>query len=80
MNNKIALDWRLRGQRYRLEGVTCQHCGVVHFPPRAICPKCRQPMNGTAEEMGLQETESGAEPKPAPFIHCEKPELALAEA
>ena len=28
-------------QRYRLEAGKCQKCGLVHFPPRRICPKCK---------------------------------------
>ncbi|MCK5572796.1 MAG: Zn-ribbon domain-containing OB-fold protein [Bacteroidetes bacterium] len=28
-------------QRYRLEAGKCSACGVVSFPPRAICPGCR---------------------------------------
>lgn len=80
MNNKIALDWRLRGQRYRLEGVACQHCDAVHFPPRAICSECGQPMNGTAEKMGLNETKADVPPPATPFVNEKKRELALAEA
>ena len=43
MSAKIALDWRLKGERYRLEGEECPHCGVKIFPPRDICPECKQP-------------------------------------
>lgn len=43
MTNKIAIDWRLKGQRYRLEGEECPHCGAKIFPPRDICPECKQP-------------------------------------
>ncbi len=43
MEVKVAHDWRLRGQRYRLEGEVCDHCGVKIFPPRDICPECHQP-------------------------------------
>ncbi len=43
MSEKIALDWRLKGQRYRLEGEECPHCGFHIFPPRDICPACHQP-------------------------------------
>jgi len=38
----IAHDWRLKGQRYRLEGQRCPHCGYKSFPPRAICPECKR--------------------------------------
>jgi hypothetical protein len=38
----IAQNWRLKGQRYRLMGVKCESCGNVMFPPREICPQCRE--------------------------------------
>ncbi|MFP4394060.1 MAG: Zn-ribbon domain-containing OB-fold protein [Anaerolineales bacterium] len=43
MGVKVAHNWRLRGQRYRLEGEVCDHCDAVIFPPRDICPECHQP-------------------------------------
>ncbi len=43
MEPRVAHDWRLRGQRYRLEGEVCEHCGAKIFPPRDICPHCHQP-------------------------------------
>jgi uncharacterized OB-fold protein len=43
METKVAHDWRLRGQRYRLEGEVCPHCQAKIFPPRDICPACGQP-------------------------------------
>lgn len=39
----VVNDWRLRGQRYRLEGERCDHCGETIFPPRDICPECHKP-------------------------------------
>jgi len=43
MGSKVANDWRVKGQRYRLEGEVCEHCGAVIFPPRDVCPACNQP-------------------------------------
>lgn len=43
MEAKVAHDWRLRGQRYRLEGEICHHCKAKIFPPRDICPSCGKP-------------------------------------
>lgn len=43
IETKVAHDWRLRGQRYRLEGEVCDHCAAVIFPPRDICPECSKP-------------------------------------
>lgn len=36
---EIARHWRLRSQRYRLEGEMCAN-GHPVFPPRDICPAC----------------------------------------
>ena len=33
--------WREIPQRYRLEAGKCKKCGYVAFPPRLVCPKCR---------------------------------------
>jgi uncharacterized OB-fold protein len=33
--------WREIPQRYRLEAKKCKNCGYVSFPPRLICPKCK---------------------------------------
>lgn len=38
----IAQNWRLKGQRYGLKGIRCEICQSVHFPPRAVCPVCRE--------------------------------------
>ncbi len=37
----IPRYWRLRNQRYRLEGSKCSDCGQLYFPPRDICPHCK---------------------------------------
>jgi len=37
----IPRYWRLRNQRYRLEGRQCLDCQNITFPPRIICPKCK---------------------------------------
>ncbi len=37
----IPRYWRLRNQRYRLEGRVCNQCGTYSFPPRRVCKKCR---------------------------------------
>lgn len=33
--------WREIPQRYRLEAKKCKKCGIVLFPPRLICPECK---------------------------------------
>ena len=37
----IPRNWRLREQRYRLQGSRCPDCESLYFPPRQICSKCR---------------------------------------
>jgi len=33
--------WREIPQRYRLEANKCESCGMSFFPPRLICPECK---------------------------------------
>lgn len=37
---EIPRHWRLKAQRYRLEGTVCSTCGQVSFPPRPVCFSC----------------------------------------
>lgn len=37
---EIPRHWRLKAQRYRLEGSTCLICGRITFPPRPVCSHC----------------------------------------
>jgi uncharacterized OB-fold protein len=37
---EIPRHWRLKAQRYRLEGSNCPTCGRLTFPPRPMCPHC----------------------------------------
>jgi len=39
---EISRHWRLRKQRYALQGEVCPHCEAKLFPPRDICPECGQ--------------------------------------
>lgn len=36
-----ARYWREIPRRYRMEAEKCTGCGYVAFPPRRICPKCK---------------------------------------
>ncbi len=36
----VPRHWRLKAQRYRLEGSACPICGRLSFPPRPVCPDC----------------------------------------
>jgi len=37
----LARHWRLKDQRYRLEGTVCAECGAKFFPPRQVCTECK---------------------------------------
>jgi uncharacterized OB-fold protein len=37
---EVPRHWRLRKQRYALEGEVCPHCEAKIFPPRDVCPEC----------------------------------------
>lgn len=37
----IPRVWRLRFQRYKLQGTQCESCADLQFPPVLICPKCK---------------------------------------
>ncbi|MCL4489799.1 MAG: Zn-ribbon domain-containing OB-fold protein [Chloroflexi bacterium] len=37
----LARNWRLKNQRYRLEGAACTVCGAKFFPPRPVCAECK---------------------------------------
>ena len=37
---EITRHWRLKAQRYRMEGSICSICGQPIFPPRPVCPHC----------------------------------------
>jgi len=39
---EVPRHWRLKKQRYALNGETCPHCGAKLFPPRDVCPVCKQ--------------------------------------
>ena len=34
---EIPRHWRLKAQRYRLEGSVCRNCSQLVFPPRPVC-------------------------------------------
>jgi len=40
---QIPRYWRLNQQLYGLVGEVCESCGEKLFPPRDVCPVCRQP-------------------------------------
>lgn len=44
--------WRKIPKRYNLVGSKCQDCGRIFFPPRKICPDCREV--GSMEDFQLE--------------------------
>ena len=48
----IPRYWRLKTQRYRLQGKKCLDCGNLSFPPRQVCPKCKSRNNESYEFKG----------------------------
>jgi len=45
--------WREIPQRYRFEANKCSKCGIKFFPPRLICPECK---NRELEKTKIAET------------------------
>jgi len=37
---EVPRHWRMRKQRYQLQGEVCSNCGAKVFPPRPVCPHC----------------------------------------
>jgi uncharacterized OB-fold protein len=54
----IARNWRLRKQRYALQGEQCDHCKNFIFPPRDICPHCGEAARGERALSGKGEVYS----------------------
>ncbi len=49
---EIPRHWRLKAQRYRLEGSICPACGRASFPPSRVCPSCAaQPASAASLEI-----------------------------
>ncbi len=38
---EVPRHWRTQKARYALEGIQCESCQTVAFPPRDLCPECR---------------------------------------
>lgn len=66
MSENIASSWRVKHQRYRLQGEECPHCSYKIFPPRDICPECGQPAKEPYQLSGRGEVYSFTTVKNAP--------------
>ncbi len=45
--------WREFDTRYRMLATRCSQCGLVYFPPRTVCRKCRRRSVGKMEKVPL---------------------------
>lgn len=46
---EVARFWRNTPERMKLIGEVCDNCGEKIFPPRDVCPKCK---NSTRVNLG----------------------------
>ena len=51
---EIPRHWRLKAQRYRLEGSICPSCSEPMFPPRPVCTKCHRTAILTRDEADFE--------------------------
>lgn len=51
---EIPRHWRLKAQRYRLEGSICSSCSEPMFPPRPVCTKCHCTAVHTRDEADFE--------------------------
>jgi uncharacterized OB-fold protein len=65
----LARNWRLKDQRYRLEGTVCANCGAKFFPPRQVCPECHSTELTPHEFDGHGEIYSFSTVRQAPMGH-----------
>jgi len=49
----IPRYWRLKKQRYCLQGKKCKECGQLSFPPRMVCRNCKSRQSEPYEFKGL---------------------------
>ena len=65
----LARNWRLKDQRYRLEGTICANCGAKFFPPRQVCTECKSTNLTPHEFDGHGEIYSFSTVRQAPMGH-----------
>lgn len=64
----IPRYWRLKAQRYRLQGSLCPICGQPSLPPRPVCPHCLAQAANASDARDLLTTDSVAIAKVAPSV------------
>ncbi|NPA26864.1 MAG: Zn-ribbon domain-containing OB-fold protein [Chloroflexi bacterium] len=75
---EVARHWRLRRQRYRLEGEVCPQCGAKLFPPRDVCPVCQAEAKTTYTFSGRGEVVSFTVVTQAPEGYTEQAPYVIA--
>lgn len=66
MSHEIPRHWRLKEQRLRLIGEVCGNCDEKIFPPRDVCPHCREEAKEKYEFCGKGVVESFTVMREAP--------------
>ena len=74
----IPQYWRLQRQNYQLVGEMCGNCGAKLFPPRDVCPECRQPAHEPYTFSGRGEVYSHSTVHSAPEGYAEFAPYAVA--
>ncbi len=69
---EVSRHWRLKKQRYALQGEVCPHCSVKIFPPRDICPDCGLDARTPFQFSGRGEVYSFTTVRDAPEGHSEQ--------
>ncbi len=64
----IPRHWRLKAQRYRLQGSRCPMCGQPSFPPRPMYPRRLAQITNVADRRGSLTANSIAIPDFTPHI------------
>ncbi len=75
---EISRHWRLRKQRYALEGEVCPHCGAKLFPPRDVCPHCGLEAKQTYTFVGTGTVVSWTTVRQAPEAFAEQAPYVVA--
>lgn len=76
---EIPRHWRLKAQRYRLQGWLCPTCGQPSFPPRLVCPHCIAQVGNFPDTEALLVIHSVAIPELGPHIRHQVTRLLQGE-
>lgn len=75
---EVSRHWRLKKQRYTLEGEVCPHCSEKIFPPRDVCPDCGLDARTPFQFSGRGEVYSFTTVHEAPEGHSEQAPYTVA--